>query len=109
MGAGHLAAVGVPVAGSWLRAFWAQVHTPGASSWACKVNSSCLRDRMCSSEESWRMPTVGLGDMPSKSALVVEVEARFWQCHLSRRSLKVLPGTVPGMKHPPGNVIWPSL
>ena len=30
---------------------------------------------MCSSEESWRTPTVGLGNMSNKSALVVEVEA----------------------------------
>ena len=83
----------------------AHVWTPGASSWAHKTNSSFLRDRMHSSKESWRTPTVWLGDTSSKSTLAVEVEAGFWWCHSSRCSLKVLPVTVLGMKHPPGNPI----
>ena len=38
------------------------------------------------------MPTVGLGDTSSKSALAVEVATGFCQYHSSRRSLKVFPG-----------------
>ena len=107
-GVGLLAGVGVSVGGSGLRAFWALVRTPGPGSWARRANSSFLRERMCSSEESCRTPTVGLGNTSSKSALAVEVETGFCRYHLSRHSLKVFLAMEPGMKCPPGNVIWPS-
>ena len=107
-GVGLLAGVRVSVGGLGSRAFWAQVRTPGAISWAHKANSSFSRDRIHSSEESWRTPTVGLGDTSSKNALVVEVETRFCQCHSSRCSLKVFPAMEPGIKLPPGNAIHPS-
>ena len=107
-GVGLLAGVRASVGGSGSQAFWARVRTPGASSWACRANSSFSSDRIHSSEESWRMLTVGLGDTSSKSALVVEVETGFCQCHLSRSSLKVFLAMEPGIKCPPGNVIWPS-
>ena len=107
-GIGLLAGVGASMGGSGLRAFWALVRTPGASSRAHRVNSSFLRDRICSSEESWRTPTVGLGDTSSKSTLVVEVETGFCWCHSSRRSLKVFPVMEPGIKRLPGNAIRPS-
>ena len=105
VGIGLLAGVRASVGGSGSRAFWAQVQTPGASSQACRVNSSFSRDRIHSSEESWRMLTVRLGDMSSKSALAVEVETGFCQCHSSRHSLKVFLVMEPGIKRPPGNVI----
>ena len=88
-GVGLLAGVGVSVGGSGSQAFWALIQTSGASSQACRANSSFSRDRICSSEESWRTPTVGLGDTSSRSALAVEVETGFCWCHLLRRSLKV--------------------
>ena len=53
------------------------------------------------------MLTVGLGDMSSKSALAVEVETGFCQYHSSRCSIKVFLAMEPGIKHPPGNAIWP--
>ena len=72
-GVGLLAGVGVSVGGLGSRALWAWVQTPGAGSWARKVNSSFSRDRIHSSEESWRTPTVRLGDMSSKSTSAVVV------------------------------------
>ena len=107
-GVGLLAGVEASMGGSGSRAFWAQVQTPGAGSWAHKVNSSFSRDRMHSSEESWRTLTVRLGDTSSKSTLAVEVETRFCRCHSSRCSLKVFPVMEPGIKCPPGNAIQPS-
>ena len=107
LGIGLLAGVGASVGGSGSRAFWAWVQTPGAGSLAHKVNSSSLSNRICASQESWRTPTVRLGDTSSKSTLVVEVETGFCQCHLSRRSLKVFLVMEPGMKCPPGNMIQP--
>ena len=107
VGVGLLAGVGASVGGSVSRALWALVRTPGASSRARRANSSFSSDRICSSEDSWRMPTVGLGDTSSKSMLAVEVETGFCQCHSSSRSLKVFLVMEPGIKCPPGNTIWP--
>ena len=108
VGVGLLAGVRGSVGGLGSRAFCARVRTPGASSQARRANSSFSRDRIRSSEESWRTPTVGLGDTSSKSTLAVEVETGFCQCHSSRHSLKVFPAMEPGMKRPPGNTIQPS-
>ena len=108
VGVDRFGVIGALATGSGLRAFWAQVWTPGASSRECMANSSFSRDTMHSSEESWRMPTFGLGNTPSKSTLVIGMEARFWWFHSSRQSLKVLLATVPGTKHLPGRAMWPS-
>ena len=107
-GIGLLAGVGASVGGSGSQAFRALIRTPGPSSRACRVNSSFSRERMHSSEESCRTPTIGLGDTSSKSTLAVEVETGFCRYHSSRRSLKVFLATEPGMKRPPGNAIRPS-
>ena len=76
-GVGFLAGVRASVGGSGSRAFWALVRTPGAGSQACRVNSSFSRDRICSSKESWRTPTVGLGDTSSKSALAEPLQCKY--------------------------------
>ena len=74
VGVGLLAGVGASTGGLGSRALWAWVQTPGAGSRARRANSFFLRETMHSSEESWRMLTVGLGGTSSKSALAVEVE-----------------------------------
>ena len=106
-GASDAAGASVTCSCSW--AFCALVWVPLSCWRVCSANSSFSRDWMRSSKDSWNVAAAGSGSTPNRSELVVDEGWGFWRYHLSRCSLNHLPVMDPGMKHPPGKAMRPSL